>query len=64
MIVFVAFSHFTDYFKNSAVGSAMNILGNVLTALGRHQDALLLEEQLLEHLRHVMPENDPTLGST
>jgi len=64
MIAFEVFAHFTDYFKYSAVGCAMNILGNVLTALGRHQDALLLEEQMLEHFRHVMPENDPTLGLT
>jgi hypothetical protein len=40
----------------------MDILGHVLTALGRHQDALLLREQTLEQFRHVMPENDPTIG--
>jgi hypothetical protein len=40
----------------------MNILGNVLTALGRHQDAMLLQEQMLEQFRLIMPENDPNIG--
>jgi hypothetical protein len=40
-------------------------MGNVATtyrALGRHQDALVLQEKALEFRRRVLPENHPEIG--
>jgi hypothetical protein len=32
------------------------------SALGRHQDALVLQEKTLEFWRRVLPESDPDIG--
>ena len=48
----------------SVLGTAMNNLANTYGALGRHQDALVLQEKTLEFRRRVLPENHPDLGVT
>ena len=40
----------------------MNNLANTYSALGRHQDALVLLEKTLEFQRRVLPENHPDIG--
>jgi hypothetical protein len=40
----------------------MGSLAVTYSALGRHQDALVLEEKTLEFLRRVLPENHPDIG--
>jgi hypothetical protein len=47
----------------SLVG-AMNNLADTYTALGRHQDALVMQEKTLEFRRRVLPENHPDIGAT
>ena len=40
-------------------------MGNVASsysALGRHEDALAMQERVLEFLRRVLPENHPDIG--
>ena len=46
----------------SFLGTAMGNLANTYGALGRHQDALVLEEKTLEFLRRVLPETDLRIG--
>jgi tetratricopeptide (TPR) repeat protein len=46
----------------SAAGTAMSNLAMTYTVLGRHQDALVLQEETLEFLRRVLPENHPHIG--
>ena len=50
--------------KFSAVGDAMNNLAVTYSALGRHQDALVMKEKTLEFQRRVLPENHPLIGAT
>jgi hypothetical protein len=40
----------------------MSNLSATYSALGRHQDALVLKEKTLEFLRRVLPENHPDIG--
>ena len=40
----------------------MNNLANTYSALGRHQDALVMMEKALEFGRRVLPENHPHIG--
>jgi len=40
----------------------MNNLARTYGALGRHQDALVLQEKTLEFWRRVLPENHPHIG--
>ncbi len=40
----------------------MGSLAAAYSALGRHEDALVLRERLLEFLRRVLPENHPDIG--
>jgi hypothetical protein len=40
----------------------MGNLACTYDALGRHQDALVLQEKTLEFLRRVLPENHPDIG--
>jgi hypothetical protein len=47
-----------------ALGKAMVNLANTYSALGRHQDALVMEEKTLEFRRRVLPENHPKIGAT
>jgi len=44
------------------LGTAMGNLSYIYTSLGRHQDALVLREKMLEFLRRVLPENHPEIG--
>ena len=46
----------------SALGDAMGNLANRYFALGRHQDALAMQEKTLEFMRRVIPENHPHIG--
>ncbi len=48
----------------SVLGQAMNNLAKTHSALGRHQDALVLQEKTLEFFRRVLPENHPNIGVT
>ncbi len=48
----------------SAIGQAMCNLANTYSALGRHQDALVMKEKTLEFRRRVLPENHPDIGAT
>ncbi len=48
----------------SVLGAAMHNLASSYQALGRHQDALVLQEKTLEFQRRVLPENHPDIGVT
>jgi hypothetical protein len=58
VIVFVDLTFFT----RSVLGSAMNNLADTYSALGRHEDALDLQEKTLEFRRRVLPQNHPDIG--
>ncbi len=45
-----------------SVGDAMSNLANTYRELGRHQDAVVLQEKALEFYRRVLPENHPEIG--
>jgi hypothetical protein len=47
-----------------ALGIAMSNLSLAYSALGRHQDALAMQEKTLEFQRRVLPENHPDIGAT
>ena len=40
----------------------MNNLAATYSALGRHDDALVMQERVLEFTRRVLPENLPSIG--
>jgi hypothetical protein len=42
----------------------MHNLAITYSALGRHQDALVMREKTLEFQRRVLPENHPDIGVT
>ena len=42
----------------------MSSLAVTCSALGRHQDALVLHEKTLEFQRRVLPENHPDIGTS
>ena len=46
----------------SVLGTTMNNLANTYRALGRYQDAVVLQEKTLEFRRRVLPENHPQIG--
>ncbi len=48
----------------SVLGVAMGNLAQTYSALGRHQDAVVLQEKTLEFRRRVLPENHPGIGVT
>ena len=48
----------------SALGTVMGNLANTYSDLGRHQDALVMQEKTLEFRRRVLPENHPGIGAT
>ena len=48
----------------SALGDAIHNLANTYSALGRHQDALVMQDKTLEFRRRVLPENHPDIGAT
>ena len=43
-------------------GLAMGILASTYSALGRHEDALAMNERVLELFRRVLPEDHPDIG--
>ena len=43
-------------------GKAMGNLAGSYSKLGRHEDALLMQERVLEFRRRVLPENHPSIG--
>jgi hypothetical protein len=47
-----------------ALGTAMSNLASTYSALGRHQDALVMKEKTLEFMRRVLLENHPDIGAT
>ena len=47
-----------------APGVAMGNLAAAYSALGRHQDALVLHEKTLEFWRRALPQNHPDLGAS
>ena len=49
---------------HSVVGDAKSNLAATYSALGRHQDAVVLQEKTLEFQRRVLPENHPEIGVT
>ena len=49
---------------HSVVGDAMSNLAATYSALGRHHDALVLQEKTLEFRRRVLPQNHPDTGVT
>ncbi len=61
MIVFV---DLTCDLTRYVLGVAMSSLALTYRALGRHQDALVLQEKTLEFQRRVLPENHPSIGVT
>ena len=61
MIVSVAL---TCDLTRSVLGAAMGNLAQTYSALGRHRDALVLQEKTLEFRRRVLPENHPSIGVT
>jgi hypothetical protein len=50
--------------SRSLLGDAMGNLASAYSALGRHQDAVVLGEKTLEFQRRVLPENHPGIGVT
>ena len=48
----------------SFAGETMSNLASAYKALGRHQDALKMQEKTLEFRRRVLPENHPQIGAT
>jgi hypothetical protein len=50
--------------KPSSPGTAMGNLAATYSALGRHQDALVMGEMMLVFMRRVLPENHPHIGAT
>jgi hypothetical protein len=52
----------TCVLTRSDLGQAMSNLATTYGALGRHQDALVLEEKALEFYRRVLPENHRDIG--
>ena len=48
----------------SFLGNTMSNLASTYRQLGRHQDALVLQEKTLDLFRRVLPENHPDIGVT
>ncbi len=48
----------------SPLGKAMSNLASTYSDLGRHQDALAMQQKTLEFSRRVLPENHPDIGAT
>ncbi len=48
----------------SALGHSMGNLANTYSALGRHQEALVMQEETLEFQLRVLPENHPDICAT
>jgi hypothetical protein len=60
----IVFVDLTCDLTNSALGATMCSLADAYGALGRHQDALVLQQKTLEFWRRVQPENHTNIGAT
>jgi tetratricopeptide (TPR) repeat protein len=60
----IAFDDLTGDLTLSVLGAAMGNLALTYSALGRYQDALVLQEKTLEFHRRVLPENHPDIGTS
>ena len=54
MLIFGSLAH---------VGDAMSNLAETYRALGRLEEALVLQEKVLKFRRHVLPSNHPLIGT-
>jgi hypothetical protein len=55
-----------DFFNltRNVLGATIGNLAATYSALGRHQDALVLNEKTLEFLRRALPQNHPDIGAS
>jgi len=60
----IVFIDLTCDLTRSVLGFAMCNLSYTYSALGRHQDALVLGEKSLQFRRRVLPEHHPDIGVT
>ena len=60
----IMFVDLTCDLTRSVLGDTMGNLAETYSKLGRHQDALVLQEKTLEFRRRVLPENHPNIGVT
>ena len=60
----IVFADLTCDLTRSVTGQAMNNIAAMYSALGRHQDALVLQEKTLEFWRRALPQNHPDLGAS
>ena len=56
--------HFSSSLTPYAPAMVMTNLAITYSHLGRHQDALLMRETMLQFHRRVLPENHPDIGAT
>jgi hypothetical protein len=61
-MIIIVFVDLTCDLTRSVLGTAMGNVAIVYAALGRTQDALVLQEKMLEFHRRVLPENHPRIG--
>jgi hypothetical protein len=61
-MIIIVFVDLTCDLTRSVLGTAMGNVAIVYAALGRLQDALVLQEKMLEFHRRVLPENHPQIG--
>ena len=61
-MIIIVFVDLTCDLTRSVLGTAMGNVAIVYAALGRTQDALVLQEKMLEFWRRVFPENHPRIG--
>jgi len=62
LLIYLTLIYLTCGLTRSFVGITMGNLAFAYSALGRHQDALVLNEKTLEFQRRVLPENHPDIG--
>jgi tetratricopeptide (TPR) repeat protein len=60
----IVFADLTCDLTRSVTGQAMNNIAAMYSALGRHQDALVLQEKTLEFWRRALPQSHPDLGTS
>ncbi len=58
----IVFDWLTRDMTRSVLGQSMHNLAETYSALGRHQDALVLHEKTLEFRRRFLPENHKDIG--
>jgi hypothetical protein len=58
----IVFVDLTCDLMRSVLGRAMGNVAATYSALGRHQDAVVLQEKALKIFRRVLPENHPDIG--